>query len=525
MKRPASNAFGFGGKLATVSNPKPQDPAAAGAAASKSKVELHQVVTESGIVERALKLENAEDTQALKDFCASRKAEEGGASANGDASSTSKADATETMASWNLLSSLFQANSKEELVQLLGFSKEEVKRSVEEAVKAFKATTGAPAELPLGFGNPKPGSSDSGDNDDAGSVAREPLVTFADQSSNATDGMSGSSEGEGAAASASAETKQEATPSETEASVSAVSDATTKLGGAESEITEPSLFGDDTPGAGANAQQQAAADFYSTLGASGAGLGGRPASITDRFNLSQNNIERAGSSVAATIGSRPSSVASESLKPTTFRIYPQEESEADRLLTRALVLGDFESAVSLCLSADRFADALLLAFRGGPELLAKTQKAYFERRTTALPYLRLFQSIVSNDLTDVVQNADLGEWQEIFVVLCTFARPEEFSPLVEQLGQRLEYQFAVSKSTSATASASTSSSSNPTANANSKKLTPAAVAQRRSAVLCYLAAGKLERVVGIWNDEITEEEQAIEQSLGATDKVASAAAR
>ena len=73
----------------------------------------------------------------------------------------------------------------------------------------------------------------------------------------------------------------------------------------------------------------------------------------------------------------PSSAASESLKNNTFRIYPSEESEVDRLVTKALVLGDFGSAVSLCLSAERYADAVLLAVKGGPELLNNTQKAYF----------------------------------------------------------------------------------------------------------------------------------------------------
>ena len=90
------------------------------------------------------------------------------------------------------------------------------------------------------------------------------------------------------------------------------------------------------------------------------------------------------------------------MKDNTFRIYPNDESETDRLVTKALVLGDFESAVSLCLSSDRFADAILLAVKGGPELLARTQKAYFERRTTAFPYLRLFQSIVTDDLDEAV---------------------------------------------------------------------------------------------------------------------------
>ena len=80
------------------------------------------------------------------------------------------------------------------------------------------------------------------------------------------------------------------------------------------------------------------------------------------------------SSVAATIGSGPSSIASEilSVKSNPFRIYPTDESEMDRLITRALVLGDFFSAVELCLSAERYADALLLAIKGGDNLLQRT---------------------------------------------------------------------------------------------------------------------------------------------------------
>jgi hypothetical protein len=100
----------------------------------------------------------------------------------------------------------------------------------------------------------------------------------------------------------------------------------------------------------------------------------------------------------------------------------------------------FDSAVTLCLSAERFSDAILLAAKGGPELLKKTQAAYFERRTISLPYLRLFQSIVGNDLANIVQNADLKEWQVIFVILCTYASSDEFATLVEQLGLRLEFQ-------------------------------------------------------------------------------------
>ena len=62
-----------------------------------------------------------------------------------------------------------------------------------------------------------------------------------------------------------------------------------------------------------------------------------------------------------------------------------------------------------------------------------------------LPYLHLFhwQSIVTENLDDIVPNADLQECQEIFVEPCTFAKANEFANLAKQLGQRLEFQASL----------------------------------------------------------------------------------
>ncbi|KAI6121093.1 hypothetical protein F5141DRAFT_1087648 [Pisolithus sp. B1] len=252
----------------------------------------------------------------------------------------------------------------------------------------------------------------------------------------------------------------------------------------ESTTTAPSLFGDDPAG---TLHNDAGADFFSTMAAA-------PQDDAQDAPLTIPHTNYGvDSSVAATVGSGPSSVASASealsLRGNTFRIYPAEESETDQLVTKALVLGDFESAVELCLSTERYADALLLAIKGGQDLLQRTQKAYFARRTTEHPYLRLFQSIVTNDLADVVQNADLTEWAEIFVVLCTFATNDEFGGLAEQLGSRLEFQAGVLRG-----------------QAEDDDKAANALELRNTATLTYLAAGRLERLVNIWAEEMVEEE-------------------
>ncbi|OAX38742.1 hypothetical protein K503DRAFT_137102 [Rhizopogon vinicolor AM-OR11-026] len=425
LRRPSSCSFGFGGQLVTVSNL----PGVSGKNQS-SVVHIRKVIAETDIVDRVRKLQKAVDTDTLSTFAeeqvSSEKPGEDG---------------------WKALLSLFHANSRDELVTLLGYSKEEVKGRVEEAIAKLKESASMNM---LSYSV-----------DEAGAEAatfHEPVVSFAEPETQ----QDGSEEDLST-------TGAEKTPSEVSASVA--SDAVQVTDG-ESTTTAPSLFGDegalDTPQVGAGA------DFFSTIG------------TASELEVPHHNYG-ANSSVAATIGSGPSSVASENLKNNTFRIYPSDESETDGLVTKALVLGDFESAVSLCLSAERYADAILLAIKGGEDLLQRTQKAYFERRTTSHPYLRLFQSIVTNDLSDIVQNADLQEWQEIFVVLCTFASQEEFSNLAEQLGSRLEFQSSLMR-------ASCAENENGT------------LELRKTATLTYLAAGRLERLLNIWIDELAEEE-------------------
>ncbi|KAI0826287.1 hypothetical protein BC629DRAFT_1434747 [Irpex lacteus] len=431
LRRPVSSSFGYGGKLVSVSNL----PSAQGKNQS-SIVHLRKIVTEDDVIERATKLQAAIQEDALQALAEQKGADE---------------QATEVSAGWKALLSLFKADSRDELITLLGFSKEEIAARVAEAIANLKSSAAA-----------QPSSEDEQDTPEDTSVPREPVVSFAEPEREPSPALSETEEDSGV---------PETTPSEV--SASATSDATHQADG-ESTTTAPSLFGDEIAG---TPQTDAAADFFGSIGTR---------QDEPELEVPHHNYP-IDSSVAATIGSRPSSVASEALKNNTFRIYPTGEAETDRLLTKALVLGDFESAVSLCLSADRFADAILLAARGGAELLQRTQKAYFERRTTDLPYLRLFQSIVTNDLDDIVQNADLQEWQEIFVVICTFASQEDFSSLAEQLGQRLEFQHSLAKA---------SSSENPHA-------------YRKNATLTYLAAGRLERLVNIWTEELAEEEAAL----------------
>ncbi|KAJ7924339.1 hypothetical protein B0H13DRAFT_2184460 [Mycena leptocephala] len=421
-------------------------PNAAGKHQSGS-VHLRTVHIEEEVVERATGLRGALDKDA--------------ASTDGERAVAAWAREQfkegEAEGGWRALLSLFKTDSREELVALLGFEKAEIERKVREAVEAL-ALTGDDATMKVEELEP---------------TAREAVVSFADQ-----------------------EEGSEKAPSEvstaTSVSVSVTSQTAATASESESTTTAPSLFGDENA-AGADAGDGAdASDFFSTV-------------------VPHTNYQL-DSSVAATVGSRPSSAASETPKGAgAFNIYPASASPTDRLITQALVLGDFESAVSLCLASSRYADAILLAVRGGPALLRRTQHAYFASTLSQQGGNggsgRVLQAVVNADLSDVVRNADVKEWKEVFVVLCTFAGREkgEFEGLVEELGGRLEGQGRRVAEEGDEVDGKV---------------------WRKNATLAYLAAGKLERLVGIWGEEMMEDEaNALDTAAGSGASVYSARAR
>ncbi|KIH93486.1 protein transport protein [Sporothrix brasiliensis 5110] len=73
------------------------------------------------------------------------------------------------------------------------------------------------------------------------------------------------------------------------------------------------------------------------------------------------------------------------------------------------LLGNFTRAVDICLRENRIADAFVIA-----------------------------NCVISEDLWDIVHNADLANWKESLATLCTFAKPAEFPNFCEGLGDRLE---------------------------------------------------------------------------------------
>ncbi|XP_037133476.1 protein transport protein Sec31A isoform X1 [Syngnathus acus] len=138
--------------------------------------------------------------------------------------------------------------------------------------------------------------------------------------------------------------------------------------------------------------------------------------------------------------------------------------DTDGLISQALLVGNFEGAVDLCLSDGRYAEAILLSISGGEELLKKTQHKYLSKQKNSISML--ISSVVTQNWRDIVQSCELDNWKEALAALLTYAHPEEFAQLCDTLGGRLERGGTEKRCL--------------------------------QACLCYICSGNIERLVECW---------------------------
>eukprot|EP01132_Coremiostelium_polycephalum_P009151 gene9151-11217_t len=149
----------------------------------------------------------------------------------------------------------------------------------------------------------------------------------------------------------------------------------------------------------------------------------------------------------------------------------------EQMITRALMIGDYQSAVDCCLHLGRLSDALILASSAGPELWKKTQQAYFD--IVKSPFTKVVSCIVRRDLETLVRTSDLADWKATLSVLCTYASTSNFRNLSGILGDRLDCEIEDTK----------------------------------SATLCYICAGDIDKTVSIWTRSQNKESNRDLQSL------------
>ncbi|TNN03464.1 hypothetical protein fugu_000493 [Takifugu bimaculatus] len=153
----------------------------------------------------------------------------------------------------------------------------------------------------------------------------------------------------------------------------------------------------------------------------------------------------------------------EKMQLLTTEFVPLDQ-DTDGLISQALLVGNFEGAVDLCLNDGRYPEAILLSISGGEELLKKTQQKYLLKQKNSISML--ISSVVTQNWRDIVQSCDLDNWKEALAALLTYAHPEDFACLCDILGGRLE-------------------------NEKTEKCC-------LQACLCYICSGNIERLVECW---------------------------
>jgi len=134
----------------------------------------------------------------------------------------------------------------------------------------------------------------------------------------------------------------------------------------------------------------------------------------------------------------------------------------DPMLSRAVLNGNFESAVAMCMRAGRVADALVLAASGGPDLWVATRDQYLQSNTT--PFMQILSAIVHQNFGSYVANSELSAWKETLGLVNTYASAEELPALCNQLASRLEVETG----------------------------------DAASATLCYMCAANTHKAVELW---------------------------
>ncbi|CAA0808925.1 Protein transport protein SEC31 homolog B [Striga hermonthica] len=165
-------------------------------------------------------------------------------------------------------------------------------------------------------------------------------------------------------------------------------------------------------------------------------------------------------------------VVGDSVNETYPETDGQEEipdSSFDDAVQRALIVGDYKGAVAQCISANRLADALVIAHVGGDSLWNNTRDQYLKTSTT--PYLKVVSAMVNNDLMSIANTRPLKSWKETLALFCTFAQSEQWAQLCDTLAARL---MAAGDSTAAT--------------------------------LCYICAGNIDRTVEIWSKNLAKDQ-------------------
>ncbi|XP_058828807.1 protein transport protein Sec31A isoform X2 [Topomyia yanbarensis] len=147
-----------------------------------------------------------------------------------------------------------------------------------------------------------------------------------------------------------------------------------------------------------------------------------------------------------------------------YRIRTGTDNEG--LICEALLTGNLEAAVELCMEAGKTSEALILAMNGGSELLSRIQYRYLKKNESYLS--NIISALVTEDWSGVVTQCTIDSWKEALVAALTHCK-RQLPLLCDRLGERLQMEAAGD------------------------------VDLARNAILCYICGGNIDRLVESWN--------------------------
>ncbi|XP_045774423.1 protein transport protein Sec31A isoform X2 [Maniola jurtina] len=132
-------------------------------------------------------------------------------------------------------------------------------------------------------------------------------------------------------------------------------------------------------------------------------------------------------------------LASVDLEPAVDNVVIPNGEDPTSLICRALVCGNLEEAVELCLEAKRIADALIIASLGSQELLYKVQK-YHLNKTASDPVSLVSGSLLRSKWDTLIQAASPNSWRDTLAALVTHCEGDSLAHYCEMLGDKLSQE-------------------------------------------------------------------------------------
>ena len=87
------------------------------------------------------------------------------------------------------------------------------------------------------------------------------------------------------------------------------------------------------------------------------------------------------------------------------------------MISSAILSGNIEAAVELCIESGRSTEALIIASTAGIDFLTKTQNNYLKKQENELANIIL--ALVTRDWFEVMAQCSVESWKEVLVAALT----------------------------------------------------------------------------------------------------------